>query len=839
MTRLARYAWMGAVVVGCASPAPRTPQVAQPPTTVSRCEQAAALRARAGALLATGHLDRALRSLELAETWCSSAAGRAARSRVVDELEPKGAPNARREADRLVVEARAASARGDAPGARRLLDRALRTWEVEQGARARFVALLPHDVGAEPPVVSADGRLATQPVLVAPEGVARQAVMADPAHPWASVIGLVPDAYEVRFVGEKLALRTLQGGHGLHDLATGRTRWLAPEGHASDFSVDRDLAIDVDPRGAVHAWRPIGGTEVRTFALPSDFAGPYRAHVLGERLVAVASEKSDQVALADVVAGRVLARVPWLGADMPPIVALSRDGARAAALYVSDFRAGAELGVLLVDLRSGAEERRVPNVAVTTSAWTPALAFSPDTRLVIVSTGPRSATLVDAKTGATKALRGQEPKNEMWNSAEGLTPTEDGQLLCARWAWERASLELAPWLDLRRRALIGEGGPHAFCFSRGVVVNVPRKGKAGISAPDRAVVRSVYSSRGRVEARALSPDRKSLAVLEARAETTEGSRSYEDLQALLVDVATGRIRHAIPLPLQGATVLEVSFALDGRRLVVNGDAEILVFDVATGRAVLRLVTESITYTRLSGDGRYVWQGRLAHDLESGSVVPFGPPAWATLEPLRTLLAGEGVADLAQQKAPATGGAGVPVHPKGVLSRAPRGATCCGPHEDIPLAIPEERWPTRVARSGRRLALWHGATSTSGPISFVDLESGASTEGAAREALAAEALAFHADGTRLFALGRGAVQVFSAPEGRRLATLVPLSATGAVALLEDGRIDWIGDAPPSIAESPIRCVIGERVVPHEVCAERLVARGALSAALAGDRAYLDP
>jgi hypothetical protein len=91
--------------------------------------------------------------------------------------------------------------------------------------------------------------------------------------------------------------------------------------------------------------------------------------------------------------------------------------------------------------------------------------------------------------------------------------------------------------------------------------------------------------------------------------------------------------------------------------------------------------------------------------------------------------------------------------------------------------------------------------------------------------------------RVVAVGPGVVQVFSAPSGARLATLVALSKTGAVALLADGRIDWIGEPKPEERRA-VACVVGRRVLPYELCAERLPA-GALAAAVEGDRSYLDP
>jgi hypothetical protein len=180
-----------------------------------------------------------------------------------------------------------------------------------------------------------------------------------------------------------------------------------------------------------------------------------------------------------------------------------------------------------------------------------------------------------------------------------------------------------------------------------------------------------------------------------------------------------------------------------------------------------------------------------------------------------------------------------VAPKGTLHVADGGATCCDPKEPFAFPLPDALRPNLVARAGTSLAFWVTHKRDPGPLSFVDLESSSMSTAVEGKVIQPDAITFDRSGTALVALNPGIVQVFAAPGGQRLATVVALSNTLAVALLAEGRIDWLGTANNPRERFAVQCVIGERVVPYDVCAERLLAPGATLGAIRGDRSYLAP
>jgi hypothetical protein len=373
-------------------------------------------------------------------------------------------------------------------------------------------------------------------------------------------------------------------------------------------------------------------------------------------------------------------------------------------------------------------------------------------------------------------------------------------------------------------------------------VTLPRKGKEGVTAPDRRVVSPYFGPRGSYDVEALSPDQKTLALLEAGGPDPS---TLEDPRVLLVDVSTRRVRRTIALPAAATAspVLQIDFALGGRRLVASWGDESRVFDVETGNMVVAFPwSGGSDYVYMSSDGRFLFQwGQVIYDIERGTVAALGPAAIThTFEPLRPILEAEGVdAEAVLRGHKAGPDIDIPVAPKGTLHVADGGATCCDPSERFAFPLPDALKPNLVARAGTSLAFWVTNKRDPGPLSFVDLESSSMSAAVENKVIQPDAITFDRSGTALVALNPGIVQVFAAPGGQRLATVVALSSTLAVALLAEGHIDWLGTAGDPRERLAVQCVIGERVVPYDVCAERLLAPGATLGAMRGDRSYLSP
>jgi hypothetical protein len=821
-----------ALLAGCA-PGSAVPErtVPQPPPLSSACDEARDLRTRAAGLRAAGYLDRARRVLEKAESRCSTPEGRAAIARVADELKPDAFDLL--SASSILRDAAAARAGGSEAEARRKLDRILVAVEAEQGESARFVALWPV-AGFSQPMVTADSLYAKRTYAVAPDGDRRTAFLQDPTQPAPPLVALTRDDVVSGYAAGK-ALLGIGKDEVVFDIA--RARYQVSHDAPAALSLRDDLAVRVDERGVLRATRPVRGGDLADVQLPADLGGVRAIEVVSSRIVAVAGQKD--YLLIDLAARKNLARVPYL--ENGTNLTVRADGTAAAVLYQSGTDGlGIDLGVAIVDLRGARETRLVPKVARTSSAWLPTLVWTPDGATLIVATGPRSAVLVDASRGSAQAISGGKPsQDEEWDSVAAITFAKGGQMVCASPSWERAQGPRRPWLDLRRRVFAHEGATHEFCFQN-LAVTLPRTGKEGVTAPDRHIVRSHFGTHGSYDVEALSPDERTLVLLEAGGR--EGA--LEDPRVLLIDVPTRRVRRTIALPaatIEGA-FLQLDFALGGRRLVASSSDESRIFDVETGNMVVALPWSGGGYVYVSADGRYLWQwGEVVYDVERGGLAELGPARTPhTFEPLRPILEAEGVdAEAALRDKKAGGSNEVLVAPRGKLHMADGGAACCEPNESFTFPLPDALKPNLVARAGTTLAFWVTNKRDPGPLSFVDLESSSMSTAVEDKVIQPDAITFDRSGTRLVALNPGIVQVFAAPGGQRLATVVALSSTLAVALLAEGRIDWLGTAKDPRERSAVQCVIGNRVVPYEVCAGRLLAPGAVESALRGERTYLAP
>jgi WD40 repeat protein len=826
-------------------------------------------------LLAEGRLDRARRALRLAADLCSGAeptwtvelatltelgaldeARTLARTVLASTKATTEATHAARAAlassaarpdpDALVLAGRAAQARGDAPGARRLFDRArVAALRVDPSAdpcalddRCAGEIVMPQ-IRAEPilgmafspasrllavnrqdglSVFDLDGRIHAR-ITAAPERAPEQMAFSPDGH----LLVTTPPSFQSRRGAELLDAETGARRSHLPDLPDRRGRHptlaslcISPDGKllAGAVSTRKDLA-DTSPTGPweLGIWdlgrgTRLVSTEVGGPVRGMAFAGPSKVVLLLED----AARRS--IELRETRAGRLLRNLPTDPkiALSSPALSVSPDGTSLTGIFDGAWR--------ILDLGSGELRARLPHASLQgPRIEAGSIAFSPDGSLALLDVNDLVEVAEIATGKSLASLRPPKPGS----------PVDGAAFLDARGIVVLGGGVLETW-DIGTSAPIRRAGPPFVPFS--AVAFAPDDASLAAGLDDGDVALLDLGAPGRIRrlpghsaaVTGLSFSRDGASLVSASRDGT--LRLWDRAAATASRVLAG---HAGP-------VTAVVVAPDEDLIAsASEDRTVRLWALSSGAEIRRLVQPAVpSALAFSPDGK-----KLAVGLRDGTVAVLDAASGATLgtasaspssartaDPIRTLIfAGDPSAD-----------------PASWLARIPFASPTT-----LPAFVERPLWAldraAARAEDGRTLA-------QAGPPIDPSLLLVDPTTGKLARRIETCAQPACAEGAALAISSAGDLAAWATYEGLALVRtsasdhapdlvirVVPRFAGGLV-LASDGTFDFAGpDSNP--VRRAARCIVAGRSRPFELCEERLHVPGLLARVLDGDASTGEP
>lgn len=509
----------------------------------------------------------------------------------------------------------AAKVAGDPVEAQRLFDRALVALERRTGATPQRKELLPEGQS----YFSPDGQYLAIPTVALPDRSPQVALFERRGSraTLVATLGAALGAREIAFAPRSaMAVWKLgsESGGLLYELETGTSHPL-PGAERVAFSPDGvTLAVFADKRVRLLE-SATGKLLAEAPRVTSDALFDVRFSRDGQRLYATAKGQG----------GLFVHAIPSLATTIDEPRAFS------ATVSANEHLVGALLAdpptLAVFDCATGKKVKSAPLVGLP--AEKVHLAFAHDESNLFMGVMDDALTILNLTTGALTGLARKESHAELLTR---LALTADDQRACAL----VSRVEPASCLfDVTRKVALPGGTPRRpgtipldfVVGDTAVSIDVPRRGASGITGSDRELLRTVNGGGVVMRNGAVSPDRSTIALVEAAVHRVNppddaAVDTYNDVRLLLIDAKSARLLGEVPLTAEARDVVTLGlwFAPDGRSVALLLGEIVYLVDIKARRVVAHPSGMNLDGSpAFSADGSLVASGSTILDTRSGVV----------------------------------------------------------------------------------------------------------------------------------------------------------------------------------------------------------------------------